>query len=191
MLLCPFLTAQTIPLESFGYTGEFWDLEKLILKIDSVEGKYHFEFTAYRNGKKTMCKNGDIDFEIVESFWKYINCNNILKIKSASLLDPTFKDEDFELLYKNGIEHQSAFIYEFYFLINNNEKIRFKVDDLENISDERYFAVLNKMNNLTKLPSFKTIFDYHEYLNAQKGDDYSCEDAGNKARPELDGKSHF
>jgi hypothetical protein len=99
-----------------------------------------------------------------------MNDNGILTLKSASLTDPATKSEDYETLYnKKGIDHQSAFIYEFYFLVDG-EKTRFKIDDISNITDERYYVLLQNINALAKQPSFKTVFEYHEFMNKRKAE---------------------
>lgn len=163
---CGLLGCQTIPLIEFGYKGEYWDFEKMVLNVNLVENRYVYEFKAFQNDKLIISRKGEADLCLVKEFWKILKEDSILELKSASIIEPLMDNAaDLEILYKErGIDYQSAIIYEFYFITNEKE-VKFKVDDVKNISDKRYFLVLEQMNNIAKLPPFQTIFDYHEYLN--------------------------
>ena len=164
---CGPLIGQITPLLEFGYEGEYWDYEKIALSVKIVEDIYVYEFNAFQNNKLIISRKGNADLRSVQEFWNFLKEDSILDLKSASLSEPSKSNADLEVLYKkSGIDHQSSIIYEFYF-ITNEGKTRFKVDDVKNVSEARYLLVLEKMNSIVKQPSFKTIFEYHEYLNAR------------------------
>lgn len=150
----------------FGYKGEFWQSVLIEANIEVTAKSINYVYNMYdKDFKKNATKKGILDIHEYQKFLSFIAENSILKLRSASLLDTNTKEEDLETLYKDKwIEHQVSFIYCFFFEFHDR-KIEFQVDDLKNITDKRYYLLLDKINKILNVQSYKTIFDFNEYRN--------------------------
>jgi hypothetical protein len=157
--------SKNLKLTEFGYIGEYWDTHTITLSVKFKNRKYHYKYCVLveEYNKILIEKEGIVDNSNILEFYKFIIRNKILKLKSASLFDSKTNSDYFESVYKK-FNHQLAFIYAFYFIIDK-KKYSFKVDDIKNILEPKYLILLKKMNEIPEKPSFLTILDFTDYLN--------------------------
>jgi hypothetical protein len=150
-------------LSKFGYIGQHWNNEIITLVVKCENEIACYRFCEVIKEKVSRVDEGFIDFKNISDFWNFISKHNILGLKTASLFDPQTKNADFLSLYGHKAPNMDAYIYEFYFIIDEM-KYRFKIDDVGNVSDKRYLSLLKKLNKLVNQPTFITIFDYYDYM---------------------------
>jgi hypothetical protein len=139
----------------FGYIIRYFNVYSHAVKIcavcNSSKSKnkvYEILFDGTCNEKSVLKSNLDNYKQI----WEYLFKNGILNLKSITL-EEIKSDEEFERKYGMLAPDLNAYIYYFYFRIEDR-RYYFKVHDIKKIRNKKYSKLLSKMNE-----HFKFKFD--------------------------------